>query len=333
MADLVAEILARDAEDSNHLKTINVEKELELEYDLGHLLATDPNTHDLKKFNENKDEYLKSLTRDNVQLLINQLWKLPVERREEVIVALLPASKTRLPREKPIPKERPPTKWEEYSQKKGIQNRKKSKLVWDEKLKEWKPRWGYNRVDDEKKDWVLEVPQNADPFEDQFAKRKKAKQERVAKNEFQRLRNIARAKKIPVAGVGVGPTDNPSRDQMAKARNLARVATASVGKFTQVLPKEKVDKRLGKKRKFEPLIGDSKLEKEKTLDIVSRIQKKKPRLDIEKAVSNKKFQPSVEDDKQKFPKRSAKRRNKDKRGRQTGKRKPMGKKKGKGRGK
>ena len=31
-----------------------------------------------------------------------------------------------------------------------------------------------------------------DPYEDQFAKLKKAKKERVAKNELQRLRNIAR---------------------------------------------------------------------------------------------------------------------------------------------
>jgi len=33
---------------------------------------------------------------------------------------------------------------------------------------------------------------HSDPYEDQFAKRIKAKKERVAKNELQRLRNIAR---------------------------------------------------------------------------------------------------------------------------------------------
>ena len=36
-----------------------------------------------------------------------------------------------------------------------------------------------------------------DPYEDQFEKRGKEKMERVAKNEYQRLRNIARNKKIP----------------------------------------------------------------------------------------------------------------------------------------
>jgi hypothetical protein len=37
---------------------------------------------------------------------------------------------------------------------------------------------------------------SSDPNEDQFAKRSAAKKERVAKNEFQRLKNIARANKV-----------------------------------------------------------------------------------------------------------------------------------------
>lgn len=36
----------------------------------------------------------------------------------------------------------------------------------------------------------------SDPYEDQFAKKIEAKKERIAKNEYQRLRNIARNKKI-----------------------------------------------------------------------------------------------------------------------------------------
>ena len=36
-----------------------------------------------------------------------------------------------------------------------------------------------------------------DPYEDQFEKKNQAKKERVAKNEYQRLRNIARHRKIP----------------------------------------------------------------------------------------------------------------------------------------
>lgn len=42
---------------------------------------------------------------------------------------------------------------------------------------------------------MLEVPQNADPMEDQFEKKANLKSEKVAKNELQRMRNIVRAKK------------------------------------------------------------------------------------------------------------------------------------------
>ena len=42
---------------------------------------------------------------------------------------------------------------------------------------------------------MLEVPDNADPYEDQFEKRDKKRSEAVAKNEFQRLKNIAKTLK------------------------------------------------------------------------------------------------------------------------------------------
>lgn len=88
---------------------------------------------------------------------------------------------------------------------------------------EWRPRWGYKRAGDTSKDWAIEVPDKAgvynilscclyeqftlsvltcgvhvemtDPMEDQFEKRNKEKRERVAKNELQRLSNIARHSK------------------------------------------------------------------------------------------------------------------------------------------
>lgn len=47
-----------------------------------------------------------------------------------------------------------------------------------------------------------------------FAKKKEEKKERVAKNEFQRLRNIARASKIKLPSVGLMPTETLSKDQV-----------------------------------------------------------------------------------------------------------------------
>jgi len=46
------------------------------------------------------------------------------------------------------------------------------------------------------------VPQNADPLEDQFAKKKQLKDDKVAKNEIKRMKNIARAHKVKMPRVG-----------------------------------------------------------------------------------------------------------------------------------
>lgn len=81
-------------------------------------------------------------------------------------------------------------------------------------FQKWVPTYGLKRAQAEKeKDWVLEVPENADPMEDQFAKKKSLKDEKVAKNELQRMRNIVRAKKMPVPRLGyAGPDAASSKD-------------------------------------------------------------------------------------------------------------------------
>ena len=52
-----------------------------------------------------------------------------------------------------------------------------------------------------------------------------------------------------VPGVGLTPTENPSKDHLTKALVLAKKSTASIGKFTEKLPKEKPSRYTGKKRK------------------------------------------------------------------------------------
>jgi hypothetical protein len=52
-----------------------------------------------------------------------------------------------------------------------------------------------------------------------------------------------------VPGVGLTPTDAPSKDYLGKALAVARKSTASIGKFTDKLPTEKASKYTGKKRK------------------------------------------------------------------------------------
>lgn len=77
--------------------------------------------------------------------------------------------------------------------------------------------YGYRKVDAEKeKEWVLEVPDNADPYEDQFAKKSEEKSEKVAKNEFQRLRNLAKSKNIKIPRLGFTPTAKASPSSLGK---------------------------------------------------------------------------------------------------------------------
>ena len=63
-------------------------------------------------------------------------------------MANLPKPTTVLPREKPIPKPKPLTKWQKFAQKKGIVKKKRSKLVYDEDADEWRRRHGYKKAGD-----------------------------------------------------------------------------------------------------------------------------------------------------------------------------------------
>lgn len=80
------------------------------------------------------DQYILDLTRDNVQLLVNEIWELPTERVEESVVAKLPKPTTILPRSKKCPVPKPLTKWEKFAKEKGIKKVKKDKKLFDAEL-------------------------------------------------------------------------------------------------------------------------------------------------------------------------------------------------------
>jgi len=284
-----------EVEESSNIRSTKVEKPLQADYDLGNLFLSDPNEVDVASLRSNPNAYLKTLARDNTQLLLNRVWSLPFERLDDVVVTKLPTPTFLLPREKPAPKPKALTKWQTYAKDKGITKRKKTKLVWDEIVNAWVPRFGYQRAAAEhEKDWVLEVPANADPFEDQFEKKTEAKSERVAKNELQRLKNIARARKVQVPSAGLVSAPRPNKNELHEAMHVAKKATASLGKFQAKLPKEKPLKKTGKKRQFEPLIQEAGVEKNKNLEVLDRIMNKKPKLVLEKAVSQRVSREQVE---------------------------------------
>ncbi|XP_070600318.1 ribosome biogenesis regulatory protein homolog [Erythrolamprus reginae] len=198
---------------------------------------------------------------------------------------------TRLPREKPLPRPRPLTKWEQFVRLKGIQptRKKRGTLVWDESAQEWKQRWGYRRAGgDPSREWLMEVPDLVDPMEDQFAKRRHEKRERVARNELNRLKNLARAQRgCPAADLH--PTGHQDRAEMSRVAALARVFTASRGRFQPRLPKEpavaQTNTARGKKRRFQPLLGDLEGEKKRHRELARTLSSKNPALDLTRAVN------------------------------------------------
>ncbi|CAB4375806.1 RRS1-domain-containing protein [Rhizophagus irregularis] len=267
-------------------KSITVERPIPLQYDLALLAAFDTNALDESRLKNDTDNYLKEYTRDGTQLLINQIFKLPITTSDLGKLAELPEQITVIPREKPLPKLKPPTRWEKFAKAKGIQHRNKNKMIYDEATGEWVPRWGYKGTNgDGANDWLIPVPQNDDPFEDQFSKRREAKKERIAKNEARHRRNIEESEAALNQTKGADAR-SLRKGELQRQIAISKSATASIGKFDKTLKGEL--KLKGVKRKFEPSIGDVKKEKELNLNILKKVVGKKGDIvNVRKAIAKR----------------------------------------------
>lgn len=307
MSELASSVLAIAAAAEALLASTSVTKPLEIELDLGNLLAIDPNQFEFSEEQVPSEEELAALGRDAAQLLCNSLWQLQTERVEDAVVAKLPPPTYRLPREKPAPKPKPMTKWEKYAKEKGIdKKKKKDRLVWDDVVSKWVPQFGYKKVKNfEEKTWMLPVKGGAPDDEDPFEKLAESKREKVAKNELQRLRNLARAKKVVVPSLGVLPSAGKpgvnmkavsQSEDLRKAAEIAKTSTASLGKFQKDLGKklESSAKTRGAKRKFESNTGDVDTEKAKAMRVLESITNKSAKLDIDAAVNKQIFKEDIE---------------------------------------
>ncbi|KAJ8086956.1 Rhodanese-related sulfurtransferase [Marasmius tenuissimus] len=256
----VSDILASHA--AKH-QAVTVEKETPIIVDAGFLTVTDPNPIEEETYNSNLEEHLQSLARDGVQTLLAKLFSLPTTSSPDGPLAQLPPPTTQLPRAKPLPKPKPLTKWEQFAKAKGIQKTKREKKVWDEERQEWVNRWGKDGKNKQlEEQWATEVKLNADADHDPRKAARDARKARVAKNEKQRLGNVARAEQAAEArGARKNEID----------RNLAqsRISTASMGKFDKKLEGEK--KLRGIKRKFEPNEKSVKDEAKASLALLSRM--------------------------------------------------------------
>ncbi|OWB79149.1 hypothetical protein B5S32_g3363 [[Candida] boidinii] len=192
-------------------KSITVEKLIPVNYDLGNLSIFDPNPLNNEKLTNNKgkdrENYLKEITRDNVQLLINQILSLPVkqttdsnssngEQNSTMTLISLPDPITPLPREKSVPKGKEPTRWELFAAKKGIKKKgKDTKLTFDEDKGEWVNKWGYKGKNKELDDqWLVEVEDKKIGTEDELIDPRKLKRDErkklIKRNLSQQKRNL-----------------------------------------------------------------------------------------------------------------------------------------------
>lgn len=239
-----------------------------MEYDLGNLLAYDPSPIDPSLFKKNVETACQTLATQIAQALAHQLFELPSEAASVGRLVHLPAPTTALPREKPIPKPKPPTKWEVFAARKGIQKQKRSKLVWDEATDSWKRRWGYDKANDDDAVPVIEAdPQDA-LGEDPFSKAKTEKKQRTARQTTQQLANLKVAAKqggkaalpstiklaasLPEHGKGRPVKRKDLRGELKSASRQAAISTASVGKFDKVVAHEdpkKIRKIAGQRTK------------------------------------------------------------------------------------
>jgi regulator of ribosome biosynthesis len=171
--------MAETKERSKH--PVNVTKPTPYTFDLGLLLANDPNPLQLQG---NLEEDLSATARDGAQALLNQLLSTsPIASTPSGVLLSLPPISTPLPREKvlpppspplpsplhtnnpshpqPLPIPKPETTWARFARKKGIKAKgasSRQKTVYDEATGEWVPKWGYKGANKSgENDWIVEV--------------------------------------------------------------------------------------------------------------------------------------------------------------------------------
>ncbi|KAL8136123.1 ribosome biogenesis regulatory protein homolog [Apium graveolens] len=280
------------------------EQSTNFEVDLGNLMAFDPHHHFSSP--PSREELVKESLQQGtklVQAIADSLFSLTSTEDRDGPIVKLPPPTTRLPREKPLPKPRPPTKWEEFAKKKGIKNYKKDKQVFDEQTGTWKRRYGYDRVNDDNDVPIIEAKLTDEPGQDPFAKRRTEKKQRVEKQEKNRLHNLKDAAKVgalpshvqlaatalPITGTQAAPK-KISKDELGNVAGMAATATASGGKFDKKLVGEKPPKHDKKYRKFLPVVegtGMGSLERQQTNKVLNKLLSANSHniLDVNKAVN------------------------------------------------
>jgi len=118
-----------------------------------------------------------------------------------MVLMTLPAASTPLPREKPVPAAKPPTKWEQFAARRGIKPKTREQrrnLQYNAETGEWERKWGYKGANKaEETQWLVEVdPQKEAQREAGTSLRgdgRRERKERVKRNERKMRQNLRRA--------------------------------------------------------------------------------------------------------------------------------------------
>eukprot|EP01122_Echinamoeba_exundans_P018020 TRINITY_DN9944_c0_g1_i1.p1 TRINITY_DN9944_c0_g1~~TRINITY_DN9944_c0_g1_i1.p1 ORF type:complete len:328 (-),score=79.69 TRINITY_DN9944_c0_g1_i1:45-1028(-) len=232
------------------------------------------------------------------QALFNQLFSLPVEKSDVGPLAVISGSGVSgasgavykaisIPREKPVPRPKPETRWQKFARENNIQKTKRSRNVFDEATGEYLPRWGRGSVKKVAEDsqWVIEEKQRPDgyipaadeeAYEDPFQKSRVEKKKSMEDQRRRERRNLAaRAKEdaksafaatsLSAATSSIRSPASISQARLMKAVKLAQKSTRSMGDFDEHRPDEPA---LRKKRSHAKISGD---EKSTTMKVLNKV--------------------------------------------------------------
>ncbi|KAH9888281.1 ribosomal biogenesis regulatory protein [Xylariomycetidae sp. FL2044] len=157
---------------------VTVNKPTPYTFDLGLLLTIDANPLSTstpasapRPGQSALEAQLHATARDAAQVLIGQLLTTcPITSTPSGVLLTLPPVTTALPREKPVPEAREPTKWEQFAARKGIkpktrEQRRAKGRTFNEATGEWEKTWGYDKGGQKRRreegmvqsDWLVEV--------------------------------------------------------------------------------------------------------------------------------------------------------------------------------
>jgi regulator of ribosome biosynthesis len=126
---------------------VTVDKPTPYNFDLGLLLANDPNPVAIPTTTANLESHLAQVGRDGAQVLINQLLTTcAITSTPAGVLLSLPPTTTPLPREKPVPAPKPETKWSAFAKRRGIKPKTREQRrnqQYNDKTGEFERKWGY----------------------------------------------------------------------------------------------------------------------------------------------------------------------------------------------